>query len=173
MIKVGSKVRHTCGEWIGTILEMIGDNAGDPIYRVDKKGTVVIATEKNLAILTPPKPVVMEWTDPVTGEEHTCPEHYLTGLQTHIGTGKANAKLASILLELMGEPNNESNKRHIRAAAMYLKNTGIPVIGLRSGKGGYFIAGTKSEVDDYVSSQLIVAQSMIARANALALSFGA
>lgn len=122
-------------------------------------------------VVKKPDPVLIEWKDPGTGEVHVCPEHYIAGLKTHVGVGLAAATRAGDLLKLMGEENTESNKRHVRQAALYLKQNGTPVIAYRSSKGGYFIAQTQQEITDYVAQQHKLADSMKSEADALAAMF--
>lgn len=107
----------------------------------------------------------VEWIDPVTQETHTCPEKFVAGLKLYLELGANNARTSTDILIAMGEPSTESNKRHIRQAALYFKQSGVHVIGLRSVKGGYFIAGKKEEVGIYSSEQRKIAWSMLAEAD--------
>lgn len=108
------------------------------------------------------------WTDPVTGAEHTCPKDFPARLKAHLLKGKENAQTAEALLKAMGQPVTEGNKRVLRKAALYMKQHGIHVIAARSSEGGYFIAATQDEVNEYVEDQRRFAQSMLDEAENLA-----
>jgi hypothetical protein len=108
---------------------------------------------------------MQEWTDPLTGEVHECPTAYLQPVKELSGMGSGDYTLASVILEKMGEKDTESNKRHIRAAALYWRHKGVPILSVKSGKGGYFIAQTKQEVMQWVEVQRTSANSMLAEAD--------
>lgn len=117
--------------------------------------------------LVAPAQIMVEWVDPGTGETHVCPETYINSLKKYVSYGKSSALTSIKILTLMGEENNESNKRHVRQAALFLKQQGIPLISYRSSKGGYFIAETVEEVEEYAEQQHKLADSMKKEADAL------
>src|SRR5208282_4510091 len=63
---------------------------------------------------------LVEWTDPITKEKHTCPKQYVEKLLTNVQVGAHNATTAKKLLALMQEKPTDSNERHLRQAALYL-----------------------------------------------------
>jgi hypothetical protein len=105
---------------------------------------------------------LLEWTDPETGKVHKAPKKFAE-IKSHLGTGKRNSKLASQLLEAIGEEVNDDNERHIRKVTQYLRLVcRIPVLGVRSAKGGYYIAETKEEIKtEYTNLQRKLAASML------------
>lgn len=105
----------------------------------------------------------VEWVDP-NGQVFTCPELYVTGVEKHLQKGNENRITARAILQSMGQKVSSGNARHVRHACLFLKRKGIPVVSIRSTTGGYFIAATKSEIEDYVNDQLKFAKAMIVEA---------
>lgn len=108
---------------------------------------------------------IVEWIDPLTGSVQICPKKYIAKLPSNVGTGAVNAKTARVMLEAMGEKVTDTNARHLRQAALYLKQNGVQLISLRSSVGGYFVASSKEEVSVYTNEQRKLANSMIFEAD--------
>lgn len=111
-----------------------------------------------------PREAAHEWTDPITGEVHRCPKSYME-LVHYLGPGEKNALHARFLLHKMGKRSDGSRLRHLRKAIFILQREGVPIVSLRSSRGGYYIASTREELEQHCEIQCKLAHSMLAGAD--------
>lgn len=114
------------------------------------------------------KPELEEWTDPVTGVVHRAPAEYMKLLEL-IPVGRSHAVLAVDFLRRHGYSGSDSQQRHLRQVAMIARLKGMPIITLRSTKGGYFRAPAlwDPDVTEYMRVQTSIALSMLRGVQAL------
>jgi len=105
-----------------------------------------------------------EWTDPITGEVHKCPIKYVSKIREAMvpRVGAVHATLANALLLSIGEPTTDASQRHLRQAVQILRGEGLAIVSKRSSRGGYFVAATIKELEDFCAIQEKLARSMLA-----------
>lgn len=81
--------------------------------------------------------------------------------------GKDNSKKAKQIAEELNLPYDRNFERAVRLTREMLVNDGVQACSRATGNGGYFIAATPAEAEEYAQSRVKRAQAEIDGANAV------
>lgn len=165
MLSVGERVIHPTIPGIASVQGVDADYltlkyGPKDVRRLSQKHPVTSLVRKATPAEIEMAQSFVLWTDPDTGIATRLDKRFLDVIG-HLLVGRDNAVTTAELLDLMGAPDTDSNRRQIRGAIdYYITEHAIAICSISSASGGYFVASHPSEVEEAVNEKRKKAASL-------------